>query len=83
MLTRILLAFAVAAAVAATVGASAGSSDTGAVLTSAKPAASKASLSAGILQFMGLTPRRKAAWRGMPLRALRCAAAPPLPWRAA
>jgi serine protease len=36
MLTRILLAFAVAAALAATVGASAGSTDTGAVLTSAK-----------------------------------------------
>jgi hypothetical protein len=31
------------------------------VFTSSKPAFSSARLSSGILQFMGLTPRRKAA----------------------
>lgn len=37
------------------------------VRTSEKPAASKQCLSSGILAFMGLTPRRKAAYRGMRL----------------
>ncbi len=36
------------------------------VFTSVNPAASNAALRAGILQFVGITPRRNAAYRGMP-----------------
>src|SRR6185437_1115863 len=43
------------------------------VATSVKSAASNARLSAGILQFVGITPRRNATYRGIRLQSIsRC-----------
>src|ERR671924_1497970 len=46
------------------------------VFTSEKPAASKACCSSGIFAFMGMTPLRKAAYRGMGSKGARGARGP-------